>query len=263
MKIYLIISSTPALITPKVKAPIITNQQLTERKMAHFGLPQKHKNTKEIINVRIEGKHNPENKPNYTGAKGIIRDPKYRKLIRTQRCLVLANGFIVENSAGKENHTYMVYQRGVKEPFGMAGIWEEYQERNGVEMITHFAVLTGPANQLMQKMGQDRAPIIIRAEDEIEWLRNDLPLSDITSMLQSFDPEDFNGYPVDSKIKLMNEFDRNLLKPIGSAIMPSNRFAMQQKLELQGMGNTAARKRRDKEKLRGSIFNFVKRSGDL
>jgi len=232
-----------------VKAPIIISQLLTEKKMAQFGLPNgRGGKAKEIINIRIEGKHNPENKPKYTGAKGIIREPKFRKMIRTQRCLVLANGFIVEHLEEGKQQTYMVYQRGVKKPFGMAGVWEEYTDRNTNERNIHFAVLTGPANRLMQKIGQVRAPIIIRDEDEVEWLRNDLPLSDITSLMQVFDPEDFNAYLVNTKIKLMKTFDRNMLKPIGPAVMPSNKFTMQQKLELQGMGNTAARKRRDKEK---------------
>ena len=235
-------------------APIISNAQSSERELAHFGLPFQ-KGTKEemILNVRIEGKHNPENKADYTGAKGIIREPKYRKMIRKQRCLVLTNGFIVEQEKGGVVKAYLVYQRGTKKPFTMAGIWEEYQveSRKGrTEKKTHFAVLTGPANELMKKMGQVRAPIIIRDEDEVEWLRNDLPLSDITSMLQSFDPEDFNAYPIDPTIRNMKVFDRNRFKPIGARLMPSNRFTMQQKLELQGMGNTAARKRRDKEKLR-------------
>ncbi len=254
LKIYLVISTIEALITSNEVAPIITNPQSSQRELAQFGLPiAKELKGDLILNVRSEGKHNPENKADYTGAKGIIREPKYRKMIRKQRCLVLANGFIVERMESGVAQAYLVYQRGRKTPFTMAGIWEAYQvdtQGRGKEVNIHFAVLTGPANLLMQKMGQVRAPIIIRDEDEVEWLRNDLPLSDITSMLQSFDPEDFNAYPIDPSIKNMKVFDRNRFKPIGERLMPSNRFTMKQKLELQGMGNTAARKRRDKEKLR-------------
>ena len=47
-----------------------------------------------LINARKEGDHNRANDPSYSGAAGILQKPSFRKPIRSQRCLVLADGFI-------------------------------------------------------------------------------------------------------------------------------------------------------------------------
>ena len=47
-----------------------------------------------LFNARAEGDHNKENNENYSGAKGIITKPSFRKPIRSQRCLVLLMPFM-------------------------------------------------------------------------------------------------------------------------------------------------------------------------
>ena len=46
-----------------------------------------------LFNARAEGDRNNENNEFYSGAKGIITKPSFRKPIRSQRCLVIADAF--------------------------------------------------------------------------------------------------------------------------------------------------------------------------
>lgn len=62
--------------------------------------PSESKNQTIITNVRTEGDRNANNDPNYSGAKGIITKPEFSKLIRSQRCLIIASAFIARTLPG-------------------------------------------------------------------------------------------------------------------------------------------------------------------
>ena len=118
-----------------------------------FGLQGVERDTKYFI--RAEGDRNINNDPNYTGSKAIFLQPKYKKIIREQRCLVLADAFII----GIEK-PYLVYMRGKQRPFTFAGVWNKSADDKGPEINT-FAIITIVANPLIRKLGHDRMPVIL------------------------------------------------------------------------------------------------------
>ena len=76
-------------------APIISSDNPSEIQLSQFGYsPSWSKKQVYLINARAEGDNNKENDPLYTGSKGIISKPMFRKSIRNQRCLVPADCFI-------------------------------------------------------------------------------------------------------------------------------------------------------------------------
>ncbi|MBK7965533.1 MAG: hypothetical protein IPK10_09720 [Bacteroidetes bacterium] len=59
-----------------------------------------------LINARAEGDHNSDDDPNYRGAKGNHQQTFFRKPIRSQRCLVIADYFIEgPKKRSSTNHT--------------------------------------------------------------------------------------------------------------------------------------------------------------
>ena len=82
-------------ISPGKMAPVITNDHPHEIQLFRFGFtPSWATKAGLFINARAEGDNNSDNDPRYTGAKGIIIKPAFRKAIRSQRCLIPADAFI-------------------------------------------------------------------------------------------------------------------------------------------------------------------------
>ena len=115
-----LVDYTPSFnIAPGDKSYIINNNQTKEILLFDFGLRV---NDEVMPFVRAEGDRNAEDNPNYKGSKAIFLKPEFNRLIRYQRCLVLADAFVV----GIENgNPYLVYLRGKQRPFSFAGIWNK------------------------------------------------------------------------------------------------------------------------------------------
>ena len=241
-------------IAPNDEALVITNDAPDKAQLFRFGFtPHWAKKKTYVINARSEGDHNKENSTTYTGAKGIIAKPMFRKAIRSQRCLVIADAFVEGTTDKKLSEPYLVYRGGTKRPFAMAGIWDEWTDPTTAEVTRSFAIITTPPTDLMQKIPHHRSPLVLDQADEKRWLDSNLPLDEVTAMLQPFDDTDFNAYPISTEIKSGRNKYMDVLKPAGERLRKEYDYVFYQELELQGMGETTARKRKQSGQL--DLFN--------
>ena len=225
-------------ISPGQLAPVITGNNPRELQLFRFGMtPFWSKKAMYMINARAEGDHNKEDDPNYKGAKGIITKPSFRKPIRSQRCLVIADAFIEGTVKEKLSKPYVVYLKNNIRPFAFAGIWDEWANTETGEIIRSFAIITTTANELLQKLPHHRSPVVLDQRSEKKWLNQDLPLADATRLLRPYPADLMNAYPVDPVIKNPRAEGKDLLKPIGERIVPEFDIKTQQDVELQGMGS--------------------------
>jgi putative SOS response-associated peptidase YedK len=237
-------------ISPGEDALVITNKAPDKAQLFQFGFtPFWAKKKMYMINARSEGDYNKENDPKYHGAKGILSKPMFRKAIRSQRCLVIADAFIEGTTTKRLSEPYLVYRGGKKRPFAMAGIWDEWINKESGEVTSSFAIITTPPNELLQKIPHHRSPLILSQEDERRWISNDVPLDEITAMMHPFDDADFNAYPISTEIKSSKNKNFEVLKPIGDRLKKEYDYIFYQELELQGMGETTARKRKQNDQL--------------
>ena len=237
-------------VSPGEEALIISNKEPDKVQLFQFGFtPFWAKKKMYVINARSEGDHNKENDPKYNGAKGILSKPMFRKAIRSQRCLIIADAFIEGTTAKRLSEPYLVYRGGNKRPFAMGGIWDEWIDKESGEVTNSFAIITTTPNELLQKIPHHRSPLILSKEDEKKWLSNDTPLEEITAMMKPFDDSEFNAYPISPEIKSSKNKDFEVLKPTGDRLKKEYDYIFYQELELQGMGETTARKRKQNDQL--------------
>ena len=244
--------SQPELYIPNTNishgdhSPVITNENPSDVQFFQFGFtPFWAKKQFYMINARSEGDHNKENNPNYTGAKGIIDKPMFRKSIRSQRCLVIADAFIEGPEKEKLNKPHVVYLKNHNRPFAFAGIWDRWKTED--KTIHSFAIITTVANKLMDKIGHHRSPVILDKDDERKWLDSSLPLSEVTSLLKPYPADTMNAYPIDVQIKNPRTNGLSLLEPIGQRLFPEYDYEVQKNIQLFGMGESRARTRRKEE----------------
>jgi putative SOS response-associated peptidase YedK len=224
-------------IVPGNLAAVITDDNPRQLDLLRFGLtPFWSKKPLLLINARTEGDHNAEDDPAYSGARGIITKPSFRKPIRSQRCLVLADCFIEGTTKEKLSKPYVVYLKEGERPFAFAGIWDTWANPETGEIIRSFAIITTVANELLQKIPHHRSPVILPRHMEQSWLHNELPLSDVTGMLRPYPADKMNAYPIDPAIKNPRANGPHLLKPTGQRLTPEYDTRKSEDVRLQGMG---------------------------
>lgn len=232
----------PALYLPNTNvshgepAPVITNEAPNELQFFQFGFtPHWAQKQFYMINARAEGDHNKEDDPAYTGTRGIINKPMFRKSIRSRRCLVIADAFIEGPKKEKLSKPYVVYLKNKVRPFAMAGIWDEWVNQQTGEVVRSFAIITTVSNDLLQRIGHHRSPVLLHPEQERDWLNTALSLGEVTAMLDPFDASKMNAYPIDSAIKNPRVNGLELIKPIGERVYSEYEYELYEEVKLEGM----------------------------
>jgi len=225
-------------ITPGQLAPIITAEDPRVLQLFRFGMtPHWSKKNMILFNARVEGDRNQENDPTYSGSKDIISKPAFRKSIRSQRCLVIADAFIEGTTKEGLDKPFVVFLKDKVRPFAFAGIYDVWlNPETGTEVFS-FSIITTTANDLIQRIPHHRSPIILYPHQEAAWLNLKTPLTDITRMLNSYPSEKMNAYPISSKIKNPKANEASLLEPIGSELNSISELSVDRELKLQGMGS--------------------------
>jgi putative SOS response-associated peptidase YedK len=227
-------------------APVIANDDPTIIQHMQFGLtPVWAKKKMYLFNARAEGDQNKANDPHYRGGMGIISKPSFRSSIRSKRCLVLADGFIEGPMKEKLNEPNVIYRRD-GQPFAMAGLWDEWTNKETGEVTRSYSIITTVANDLMKRIGHHRSPVILEKNTEETWL-SEIALNQVVELLKPAVAEEYNAYPIANTIKSPRIKDLVLLHPIGDRIYPEYTYEIHQELKLEGMGMTTARKRKNRE----------------
>ena len=237
-------------------APVIASDSPRTLQMQQFGFtPRWAKKQFYMINARSEGDHNKEDRPEYTGAVGILQKPMFRQSIRDRRCIVIADAFIEGPRQEKLTKPYLVYARHGRRPFGLAGIWDEWANPATGEITRSFAILTTVANELMQAIGHHRSPVVLDEEQEQAWVDLSTPLSDITGMLRPCPAAKLNAYPISPDIRDPRANGSDLLQPTGARVYPEHGFEIHQELEMFGMGESRVHNRQSSAPgAQGSLF---------
>jgi putative SOS response-associated peptidase YedK len=125
-------------------------------------------------------------------AETLLERPSYRPLVRSRRCLVPASGFYEWQPATKQ--PYFIHLRE-REVFAFAGLYDRWRNREGEELATYTIITTAP-NDLMGTI-HNRMPVILRPEDEEEWLDTETTEREpVLALLRAYPAEEMEAYPV-------------------------------------------------------------------
>jgi len=86
----------------------------------------------------------------------------------------------------------------MEEPFAFAGIWNTVHDAQG-EVHPTFAILTTEANALVAQI-HTRMPVILREQDEENWLNPRLSLDEAQALLVPLPAELLMMYEVSPKV---------------------------------------------------------------
>lgn len=155
---------------PKVSAfslpllPVICSDNPAEIRLYYWGLiPYWIKDASGAREIRMK---------TFNARSETLADkPSFRSSLNRKRCLVLANGFYEWQTADKNKIPY--YIGLIQQPvFAMAGLFDQWSNRETGEVLNTFTVITTRANPMMEVIHNTmkRMPVILSAENEQRWL---------------------------------------------------------------------------------------------
>lgn len=221
---------------PSQQLPIITSEAPKQIQGFNFGyLPpwakSKHKG---LINIKSESilKQGNNSRNYHILVKGAAQQ---------SRCVVIANCFIEWHAQTKQ--PYVVYVQG-QHNILFAGVHKTWMDKTTGKEIQSFGIITQEGNELMQKIGHHRQPIILTLQNYHRWL-NAGNFQDVSAVLHNrMAPEKMNAYPIASLINKPINNNKEVIDPIGERVQPEYDINMKKANKLFGMGQSPARHRK-------------------
>ena len=138
----------------------------------------------------------------------ITEKPAFRNAFKNRRCLVPADGFF-EWKKDREKTPFRILMKN-RAPFSMAGIWDQWSAPDG-GIIQSFSILTTGPNELMATI-HDRMPVILRQEEEENWLKGSDPAL-LLKLLRPYPGGEMEAYAVSKLVNSVKNDIPGILEP--------------------------------------------------
>jgi len=172
------------------KLPVITNENPKQIQLFSWGLiPFWVKDMKAAGEMRLKTMN--------ARAESIYEKPSFRNAAEQKHCLILADGFFEWQEYQGKNYPYYIRLKD-HEPFAMAGLWDNWVDKETSEEIRTYTVITTKANPLMEKIHnkKKRMPVILRKENEEEWIRTSLKKETAQALLSPYDAQEMEAFTI-------------------------------------------------------------------
>ncbi len=191
--------------------PVITNRRADEISFFRWGLIPNWSLDDSTGNNLINAK-----------TENILSKAPFKQAIKSQRCLILADGYFEWKRIGKNKIPYRITLSN-DEPFAFAGVWDYWENPQG-EIINSFAIITTTSNKHIAEVS-DRMPVILSTDSEKKWLSDKLSDQEIIAFLQPYDGEKMSYYQA-HKVVNSAEYDYPECIQVAPKIYPGESFSI-------------------------------------
>ena len=145
-------------------------------------------------------------------AETVAEKPSYRAAYRHRRCVVLADGFYEWHREGDTKTPYFI-SLASGEPFALAGLWENWADKESGDALQTTTLITTVANDFMTPL-HHRMPVILESNTADEWLAgsNEL-LDDVASITPAL-----QAWPVDRRVNNARNEGADLVDAAGDVL---------------------------------------------
>jgi putative SOS response-associated peptidase YedK len=137
-------------------------------------------------------------------AETLAEKPSFRGLLRSKRCLVIADGFYEwKQEHGGKSPWYITLKD--REPFAFAGLWDHWKAPDGQQILS-CTIITTPPNDIVAPI-HNRMPAILQPGTRDLWLNPDLrDEHELTKLLAPYPADQMTVRPVS---RLVNDPKRD------------------------------------------------------
>ncbi len=137
--------------------------------------------------------------------------PTWKKLIQSQRCLILADGFYEwQKQPDSKLKVPFRFELKSKKPFAFAGLYQ-FEEHQGV-VVPHSVIITTEPNMLVEDV-HNRMPAILIPNFEKDWLNPDIETEEAIEMLTPYPAKEMVSYPISTLVNKPSNDTEDIIKP--------------------------------------------------
>jgi putative SOS response-associated peptidase YedK len=143
-------------------------------------------------------------------AETLLNKPSFRGAVKSKRCLVLCRGFYEWQHRGSEKIPHYIYLEG-ESPMAMAGLYDDWTDRETGEVLQTCSIITTAANVLMEKIhnSKKRMPVVLQESVQNLWIDPDLPADEAMKHLKPVDESEMRFHTI-SKLISKRGVDKNV-----------------------------------------------------
>lgn len=129
----------------------------------------------------------------------IFEKPSFRNAAKNKRCLIYVDGFYEHHHFGGKTYPFYVTIRD-ESPMALAGLWEEWVDKETGEVLRTTTIVTTEANSVMARIHNNpkadgpRMPVILPKEQQDAWLRGDA--EGVRALIAPYADEHLQYHPV-------------------------------------------------------------------
>ena len=142
-------------------------------------------------------------------AETVAEKPAYRAAYRHRRCLVLADGYYEWHRDG-ETKTPWFISLASEEPFALAALWEQWNDKASGDELQTTTLLTTDANEFMAPL-HHRMPVVLTPDTANTWLAGG------DRLLETWVSPKLRAGPVDRRVNNARNEGDELIEPTGNA----------------------------------------------
>lgn len=148
-------------------------------------------------------------------AESLATSGAFKHAFRRRRCVIPADGFYEWTLLPdrKRKQPYFIH-RPDDEPYGFAGLWEEWRRPESDDVLRSCTIITTSANEVVGNL-HDRMPVILPPPAFERWLDPGFDrVDDLRELLVPAPPEMTALHPVSVEVGNVRNDDPSLTEPV-------------------------------------------------
>ncbi len=147
-------------------------------------------------------------------AETVAEKPSFKRLLKSRRCLIVADGFYEWHKDGARKVPMFISVKP-KHPIGFAGLYDTWTSPDG-EKITSCTIITTHANDLMESI-HSRMPVILPKTAYSRWLDpSNQDLDELSEILLPYSGK-MQAYAVSTLVNAVGHNSPENIRPAPSA----------------------------------------------
>lgn len=191
-------------IAPTQDIPAILNSDPGRVQAVHWGLIPHWAKDRAIDSRMINAR-----------AETLAEKNAFRRPLRSQRCLVLADGFYEWRTVpGQKQRQPMYIRLAGGRPFAFAGLWDTWHDPAG-DAITSATLITTAPNGLIATI-HDRMPAILAEDEFAAWLApGECKAAEVLPLLRPYPADAMQMFAVSTRVNRPGFDDPSCIVPTG------------------------------------------------
>ena len=130
----------------------------------------------------------------------IFEKPSFKAAAKSRHCIVYVDGFFEHHHYKGKTYPFYIYRLD-KEPMPLAGLYDEWINKESGKVVNTFTVVTTKANSLMTKihnnpkLTEPRMPVILKDAAVDRWL-GEFDRKCLAEVLEPYPKQELSAYTV-------------------------------------------------------------------